>query len=202
MREKTMNRRGWIGGLTSLAIAAAWVVIPLGTAVADETDQVTEEVPVVVCQNNSVSTTDEDGEPLDEARLEQIVAEVQQICDEQQAEDPEDSSDESVTPFAAKTYYNVRALITYRGSTMGINGYANSLPYAKYSLSCIYRAEPVSGAAAAWQSCGAVTGKATSLTTSTVLFCPTPGTRFHARATLYNGSGSQLTYDDEWKIAA
>ncbi|MBG6060185.1 hypothetical protein RCH16_003661 [Cryobacterium sp. MP_M5] len=98
-------------------------------------------------------------------------------------------------------YANVVAYLTYQNTWMGINAYANSIPSGTHTLSCIYRNEPISGSSGSWMSCGSpVSGSASYLTTSTTSFCPVPGTRWHAFASLYKGSVWKQD-DNKWKVA-
>lgn len=166
------------------------MILPTQAATAAATSPTTIEV----CANNTVSTVDANGSPITQARVDQMVAQVKRMCAASKAAGP--------APLSTSTYYNVVALISQSSSgTISIGAYANSLPYAYYTLDCIYRSEPVVGASGAWTDCGVVSGTNTSLSTRTNLFfCPAPGTRYHAHAELFNRSYTKLAQNDAWHV--
>lgn len=185
--KRVQSRRGTV--LLALGVVVLGTLAgPAGTAFADDS-------VITVCEGNDVSTVAPDGTALGDAELQEVIRQVERVCEPPTAA-------RNASPLAASTYYNVVALITNSPGKMGINGYANSLPFGSYKVGCIYRVEPVSGTAGSWMSCGAITiVNNTYGSTSTVMFCPVPGTRFHARATLDTMSNGWLADDDAWAVA-
>ncbi|GLK19029.1 hypothetical protein GCM10017602_35110 [Herbiconiux flava] len=154
--------------------------------------------PLNVCDGNTLSTVDHDGEQLSDEALDLALRQVRQLCDAGVGSAISiDEYIDSVERDAQLTddYANVVAQINTRPGNMGISAYANSIPLDKLrkELSCIYRMQPVTGPSTSWESCGSEsTSTGTYLTTRGNDFCPVPGTRWEAVADLYvNGSLKQ-----------
>jgi hypothetical protein len=186
-----------------LLIAASWVAsgVPAAASASSGTGPSTVAVVQVptdssdadgvieVCEGQTLNTLGADGDRLDESTIRLNLASVRRMCAGDGA--------------SVETSYNVVAHISYNSATntMGVSAYANSLPYATYALSCIYRDEPVSGKAGSWSDCGVVRGKNTYFTTRGNYWCPVPGTRWHVNATLFDANEKELDHDDAWKVA-
>lgn len=186
-----------------LLIAASWVasgvpaaaLAPAGTGPSTvAVDQVSigsaeTDGLIEVCEGQTLNTLDADGDRLDETTIRLNLASVSRMC----------AGDE----VSVEASYNVVAHISYNSATntMGVSAYANSLPYATYALSCIYRDEHVSAKAGSWSDCGVVRGKNTYFTTRGNYWCPVPGTRWHVNATLFDANEKELDHDDAWKVA-
>jgi hypothetical protein len=145
---------------------------------------------IEVCEAHTLDPTDDLGNRLPEDTIQLHLMAVQSMCD---AEGPEAAAPSNVGAIAA---------YTPASGAMLVRAYANSLPRATYALSCIYRYEPVSGSAGAWQDCGAVRDTNTYLTTRGNEWCPVPGTRWRVNASLFNANDRLIGSDDAWKVAA
>lgn len=145
---------------------------------------------VEVCPGQHLSTIGAEGTPLSQESLAIATATVASICDP--------------TPIrSARIIGNVLANLHYSASTdsVFVNGIANSLKFGNYQLACVYAFEPIRTGATHWHDCGTLTKYGVrSIITSTVVFCPAPGSRWHARATLFNLSGKALLSDDKWIV--
>lgn len=146
---------------------------------------------IEVCQGNSLSTSDANGQQISGRELDLSLRQVQNLCNagvgsvitfEQYA----DAVDSGLS--LTGEYANVVAQINNQPSKMGISAYANSIPLdgRRKELSCIYRMQPTDGPATSWEACGTAETSASSyLTTRGNDFCPVPGSRWEAVADLY-----------------
>lgn len=145
---------------------------------------------IQVCGEQALKATDDLGRPLPDGTLRLHLQTIQRMCDDEKMD--------------AAAPANVGAIIGYTPASgvMLVRAIANSLPRATYALSCLYRYEPVSGNAGAWQDCGVVRDTNTYLATRGNEWCPVPGTRWRVNAALYNSSDRLIGTDDAWKVAS
>jgi len=187
---------------TFLSIATSFLLLTSGTntqvqameALDPQTLSVSDISVVAVCDGHELSLHDINGERLAPDRIALHLAVISARCS-------------SASPRAAQLRIagNLNAWLTYKPSSgvLYVSASANSLVRGNYRISCIYRREPVSGAPGAWQDCTAVSGYSTTyLSTSTISFCPVPGTRWHEVATLSRPTSTTILMSvDAWETA-
>ena len=170
----------------TITVAATLLVagIQAAPAAADAVD-----VPgtVYVCDGQYLSSLGPDGTPLPKIEITRMTQSIQAICDGPAVESGPNQKRGPVTNTTTGSNGQVTAYITSRPGVMTISGYAVGVNGAgAHELQCIYRQT------GAWQSCGYGTGT-TSITTSSVTFCPVPGLLFTASVTLYIGGVAKVT---------
>jgi hypothetical protein len=180
----------------ALGITAASLVGGSGASATNLTPpsaSSTDSNVITVCEGNSLSTVDDAGNLIPSDELDVLVRQVDALCDagvgSAQTFEEYSSSQLGIEARASGgEYANVAAQINVGPGVMGISAYANSIPLdgKEKELGCIYRQQDFDGPAETWQSCGAAgTTSQTYLTTRSNEFCPVPGTRWEAMATLY-----------------
>lgn len=168
--------------LTSVLLALTVVTAP-NMANAATPDPVLE-----VCQNRTVSSVDAAGQAVPAAQVALMKKQVADYCSGGSTKETQNSS-------RAAYYGHVSAYITANPGDMRISGYAAGLPKVEHEISCTYKQSGGS-----WMSCGFGVGK-TSLSTSTVKFCPAKGTSWTAIATVYRNGVAKIS-DSTTKFAA
>lgn len=147
---------------------------------------------VTVCEGNDLSLLNRDGSRLPIESIAINISVISSRC----------GTMPLTTPQLRFTGY-LAARLNYVASSgfLFISADASSLVRGNYRISCIYRSEPVSGKSGAWQDCTAINGYSTTfLSTATITFCPVPGTRWHAIATLSRPTSTKiLLTDDAWE---
>ena len=149
---------------------------------------------VTVCEGNELSLLNRDGIRLPIESIAINISVISSRCGKAPLSNPQ-----------LRIAGYLAARLNYVASTglLFISADASSLVRGNYTISCIYRVEPVSGRSGPWQDCTAISGyNTTYLSTATIVFCPVPGTRWHAIATLSRPTSTNvLLTDDAWETA-